>query len=73
MHGARLTHATLPAGLPCVSGGADAHVGADEVLAGHAFAGAVVQSGFTLVVVWETNDTSGVRENSCGLCHANTH
>lgn len=47
-----LTHAAVSAGLPRVSRGADAHVGADQVLAGHAFAGAVVQSGFTLVVVW---------------------
>lgn len=47
-----LTHAAVSAGLPRVSRGADAHEGADQVLAGHAFAGAVVQSGFTLVVVW---------------------
>lgn len=73
MHGARLTHATVPAGLPCVSGGADAHVGADQVLAGHASAGAVVQSGLTLIVVWETKDTSGVRGTFCSLHHASTH
>lgn len=73
MHGTGLTHATLSAGLPCVSRGADAHEGANQVLAGHAFAGAVVQSGFALIVVWETNDTSGVRENHQGLRHANTH
>lgn len=50
--GAGLTHAAVSAGLPRVSGGADAHEGPDQVLAGHASAGAVVQSGFALVVVW---------------------
>lgn len=69
-HGARLTHATVSAGLPRVPGGADAHEGADQVLAGHALAGAVVQSGVALVVVWETNDTWGVSEDSRSLRRA---
>lgn len=64
-HRAGLTHAAVSARLPRVSGGADAHEGADEVLAGHASAGAVVQPGFALVVVWETNGTLSVRENAC--------
>lgn len=46
-----VTHASIAAGLPGVSGRADAHVGADEVLAGHSPAGAVIDAVFTLVLV----------------------
>lgn len=74
-HRAGLTHAAVSARLPRVSGGADAHEGADQVLAGHASAGAVVQPGFALVVVCETNGTLSVRERTlatarrpCGWC-----
>lgn len=50
-----LTHTTLSTGLPCISGGTDAHVCTDQVLAGHASAGTVVYTIFTLILIWNTN------------------
>ena len=52
-----LTNAALSVGFARVSRGADAHERSDEVLAGHAVAGAVVQAVFTLVLVWNTGTT----------------
>lgn len=56
-----LTHATLAAGLACVSGGTDAHVCTDQVLAGHTSAGTVIYSVFTLVLVWGPKGTMSLR------------
>ena len=49
-----LTNAALSVGFARVSRGTDAHKCSDEVLAGHAVAGTVVQAVFTLVLVWNT-------------------
>lgn len=54
-----LTHAAISAWLARVSRSTDAHECADEVLAGHASAGAVIQSSFTLIIVWKTNSKLG--------------
>lgn len=45
-------HATVSAGLACVSRGTDAHVCTNQVLAGHASAGTVIYAIFTLILVF---------------------
>lgn len=69
LHWHSLTHAAISARLARVSGSTDAHECADEVLAGHASAGAIIQSRFTLIVVWKTNSTlAKVRESVLYAC-----
>lgn len=73
LHWYSLTHAAISAWLARVSGSTDAHECANEVLAGHASAGAVIQSRFTLIVVWKTNRTMGkVRECVLYACTCGT-
>lgn len=65
-----LTHATVSAGLPCVTRGTDAHIGADQVFAGHASAGAVIYTVLTLILIWKTDTFLRVKtmqelENLC--------
>lgn len=59
-----LTHAALSAGLARVSRGTDAHVCANEVLAGHASAGTVIYTVFTLILIWKTNSRLKVRRRT---------
>lgn len=47
-----LTHASLPIRSALHARGADAHEGADQVLAGHALGVAVVQALGAFVLVW---------------------
>lgn len=69
-----LTHTTVSAGLPSVSRGTDAHVCTNQVLAGHASAGTVIYTIFTLILVWKTNSILRVRacirrnKHMCTVC-----
>lgn len=56
-----LTHAAISTGLACVSRGTDAHVCANQVLAGHASAGTVIYTVFTLILVWGAKGTLSLR------------
>lgn len=64
-----LTHAAISAGLACVSRGADAHVCTNQVLAGHTSAGTVIDTVFTLILVWGAKGTLRI----AGVTNAYVH
>lgn len=63
-----LTHATLSAGLACVSRGTDAHVCTNQVLTGHASVGTVIYAIFTLILVWKSKERTMYKIYSYEVC-----